>query len=163
LHQYEKAIADYSEAIQLNPKSGYFHNALARLLATCPESRSRDTGRAIELAKKAVQLLPNEGNFWNTLGVAQYREGSFKDAVTSLEKSMEIQNGGKSLDWFFLAMAHWQLGDKDQAERWYGQAVRWMEKNAPQDEELRRFAAEAAELMKKGSGGRSQESAKEPN
>ena len=25
---------------------------------------------------------------------------------------MELTNGGESGDWFFLAMAHWQLGDK---------------------------------------------------
>ena len=80
-------------------------------------------GRAVELAKKAVELAPKQGTFWNTLGVAHYRAGDWKAAVAALEKSEELRNGGDSFDWFFLAMAHWQLGEKDEARKWYDQAV----------------------------------------
>jgi hypothetical protein len=49
---------------------------------------------------------------------------------------------------FFLAMAHWQLSAKEQSRKWYDQAVRWMEKNQPEDPEaLFRFRAEAAALL----------------
>ena len=44
-------------------------------------------------------------------------------------------------------MAHWQLGDKEAARKWYDRAVEWMETNQPKDEQLRRFRAEAAELL----------------
>ena len=44
-------------------------------------------------------------------------------------------------------MAHWQLGDKKQARQWYDKAVSWMDKNKPQDDELRRFRAEAEALL----------------
>jgi tetratricopeptide (TPR) repeat protein len=71
----------------------------------------------------------------------------WKAAVTALEKSRELSKGGNSFDWFFLAMAHWQLGDKEQARTWYDQAVQWMEKNQPNDAELCRFRAEAAQLL----------------
>lgn len=47
---------------------------------------------------------------------------------------------------FFLAMAHWQLGEKDKAREWFAKSVQWMEKGA-KDEELRRFRVEAAELL----------------
>jgi hypothetical protein len=50
-------------------------------------------------------------------------------------------------DWFFLAMAHGQLGEKEQAHKWYAKAMQWMDKNKPQDEELRRFRAEASALL----------------
>ena len=71
---------------------------------------------------------------------------------------MELSSGGDSLDWIFLAMAHWKLGDKEQdekarrqhkeeARRWYDKAVKWMDGNQPDDEELRRFHTEAAELL----------------
>jgi hypothetical protein len=53
----------------------------------------------------------------------------------------------ESWDTFFLAMAHWQLGDKEEARRWYYQAVAWMEKYSPMDEDLRRFRPEAAALL----------------
>ena len=55
---------------------------------------------------------------------------------------------GDSEDWFFLAMAHWQLGDKQAARKWYDQAVAWMDKNQPDNVELRRFRSEAEELLK---------------
>jgi hypothetical protein len=44
-------------------------------------------------------------------------------------------------------MAHWQLGNKAEARRWYDQAAQWMDENKPKYEGLRRFREEAAELM----------------
>jgi hypothetical protein len=40
-------------------------------------------------------------------------------------------------------MIHWQLGHKDAAHRCLSQAVGWMEKNQPNNQELRRLRAEA--------------------
>ncbi len=37
--EYDKAIADYSEAIRLNPKVVVAYNSLAWLLATCPDAK----------------------------------------------------------------------------------------------------------------------------
>src|SRR5882757_1697929 len=106
-----------------------------------------DPQQAVELAKKSIGLTPKHGSNWNTLGVAQYRAGDWKAAVAALTKSMELRKGGDSTDWFFLAMAHWQLGDKEEARKWYDRAAAWMDKNQPKNEELRRFRAEAAELL----------------
>ena len=61
---------------------------------------------------------------------------------------MERHDGGDAWDWLFLAMAHWQLGNKDEARKWYDQGVQWMQKNKPEDEELRRFRTEAEELLR---------------
>jgi tetratricopeptide (TPR) repeat protein len=122
-------------------------NSLAWLLATCPDPNVRNKSRAVELAKKAVELVSNEGNYWNTLGAAHYRSGDGKAAIAALEKSMGLRKGGDSFDWFFLAMAHCQLGDKEGARKWYDRAVEWMRKNQPSDEQLRRFRAEAGVLL----------------
>ena len=122
-------------------------NVVAWFLATAADPKFRNPARAAEHAKKAVELAPKEGDFWNTLGVAHYRAGDWKTAIEALEKSMQLRKGGDSLDWFFLAMARWQLGDKERARKWYDQAVQWMEKNNPKDNELRRFHAEAAALL----------------
>jgi tetratricopeptide (TPR) repeat protein len=149
LRQWDKAIADYSKVLALNPKSAVDLNNLAWLLVTCPDSKLHDPLRAVEQAKKAVELTPNEGNHWNTLGVAQYRAGDWKAAIGALEKSDELLKGNAlSFNAFFLAMSHWQLGNKDEARKRYDQAVGWMEKNAPQDDELRRFRVEAEEQLK---------------
>jgi tetratricopeptide (TPR) repeat protein len=122
-------------------------NEIAWLLATHPNPNRRNAELAVELAQQAVESVPRAGFLWNTLGIAHYRAGEWKAAVEMLEKSMELRDGGASSDFFFLAMAHWQLGEKDEAQRWYGQAVEWMDKNKPDNEELRRFRAEAVELL----------------
>ena len=44
-------------------------------------------------------------------------------------------------------MAHWRLGEQDQAHEWYDRAVTWMDQNASTNAELRRFRTEADELI----------------
>ncbi|MBI3406961.1 MAG: tetratricopeptide repeat protein [Planctomycetes bacterium] len=150
----DEAIRAFRKAIELKPNYLDAPNWLARCLnerawdlATHPEAARRNPGRAVSLAKEAVELKPQEGNYHNTLGVALYRTGDWKAAVAALEKSMGLRKGGDSFDWFFLAIAHWQLGEKDKAREWYGQAVQWMDKNQSSYEELRPFRAEAAVVL----------------
>jgi serine/threonine protein kinase/tetratricopeptide (TPR) repeat protein len=120
---------------------------LAWTLVVSADPKLRDPARGIQLAKEVAEKAPKDGNNWNTLGVAYYRAGDWKKALTALETSAELRGGGDSFDWFFLAMTHWQLGHKDEARRWYDRAVAWMEKNRPQDQEFRQFRAEAAKLL----------------
>ncbi len=122
-------------------------NDWAWVLATCPEIRWRDPIQAIRLARKAVEAKPQDGNFHNTLGAAHYRAGEWTAAVAALKQSMHLRKGGDAFDWYFMAMAHRQLGEKKEARHWYDKAVGWNDKNIPGDEELRRFRAEAAELL----------------
>jgi hypothetical protein len=79
-----------------------------------------------------------------------YRAGDWNGSIEALEKSMALQKeplGGDSYQWFFVAMARWQMGQKDEARRWYDRAVAWMDKNNPQNGELKRFRAEATALL----------------
>ena len=81
--------------------------------------------------------------------MAHYRPGDWKAAIEALNKSRQLRQGGDAFDFFFLAMAQWHLGEKAKARRWFDQAVQWMDKNAPQNEELRRFRAEAGQLLER--------------
>jgi tetratricopeptide (TPR) repeat protein len=154
LGRYAETLADYQKVLELDKDSASAHNNLAWFLATCPDVKYRDPARAVDLAKKAVELAPKEGGPWNTLGVAHYRAGDWKAAIDALDKSREYGKGGVAFDFFLLAMSNWQLGQKDDARNWYKQAVEWVEKNKdalakhPEwTEELRRFRAEAKELL----------------
>ena len=121
---------------------------LAALLATCPDARLRDPKRAVELAQEAVELAPRSAWSWQVLGWGRYRTGAWKDSIAALEKSIELrEDGGDSFQWFFLAMAHWQSGNKEQARKWYDRAVEWADKNQPANAQLRRFQGEATELL----------------
>ncbi len=142
-------LADCEKAVEVQPagKREDLSNYLAWHLATCADRRVWKADLAVKLAKKAVELAPQEGMYWNTLGAAQYRAGDYKAAIEALTKSMELRTGGDAFDWFFLAMAHWQSGSKEEARSWYDKAAEWTTKNKPDDEELVRFRAEAAELL----------------
>jgi tetratricopeptide (TPR) repeat protein len=143
----DAALAASDNAIALQPNDPAIYNELAWHLATAPEPHRHDAIRAVDLARNATELAPKDGNIWNTLGVAQYRAGQWQNAIETLVKSMELRNGGDPADWFFLAMAHWKAGHKDEARTWYDKAIEWTDKKPPQNEELIRFRAEAAELL----------------
>jgi tetratricopeptide (TPR) repeat protein len=143
----DESVVAYRNAIELDPKNVAAHNGLAWWLVAWPDARLRDPDLAVRLARKAVEVEPRAGAYQNTLGVALYRASDWKAAIAALDKSMRLRNGGDSFDWFFLAMAHWQLGETDKARGFYDRAVQWMDKNQPKSEELRRFRAEAAELL----------------
>jgi WD40 repeat protein/tetratricopeptide (TPR) repeat protein len=153
--QLNEAVACYREVIRRyqQPKrldqdfDADTRRIMAWFLATCPLPQFRDVPRAVELAKKAVELAPSAYRAWSALGAACYRAGDWKAAIEALEKSRELRHGGDSFAWFFLAMAHWQMDQKGEARKWYAQAVQWMDKTQPQNPELHRFRAEAEELL----------------
>jgi WD40 repeat protein/Flp pilus assembly protein TadD len=130
-------------------------NSKALSLATEQVARRRDPAQAIELARKAVTLVPEERTFWNTLGVAYFRAGHWSEAITSLTKATELPAAElEGLDTFFLAMSHWQLGEKEKARQRFDQAVQWMDLNQElfrrdqaSMENLRLARFEAEELM----------------
>jgi serine/threonine protein kinase/Tfp pilus assembly protein PilF len=125
-------------------------NALARRLVMCPDPELRNTHEALLRARRAVAAIPGEANSWAVLGAAYYRARNWERALTSLERALAVSKGGDSGEWFLLAMANWQRGEKKQARRWYARAVQDMNEHQVRfvgDEELRRLRAEAAALL----------------
>jgi tetratricopeptide (TPR) repeat protein len=127
------------------PATAEQYNQLAWIMATAFDPKLRDPPMAVELARKAVDLDPNRGDCWKTLGAALYRAGEWNAVMEALRKANRINENGAN--YFLLAMAHWQEGDRDQARQWYDRAVQWMEKNKPGFEELRHIQAEATALL----------------
>ena len=122
-------------------------NNLAWHLATSPEPSLRDAQRALRLARQATDREPQNGTYWNTLGVAQFRNGQLEFAIQSLEKSMSLRTGGDGYDFFFMALSHERLGRHEEALRWHHRAIDWMDRNDPANEELRRIRVEASERV----------------
>jgi WD40 repeat protein len=145
--KYRDALAEYDKALELWPR-GMLLNNVAWFLVTCPDETVRDPKRAAELAEKFLEVAPDDGAVWHTLAVARYRSGDWTGAITALERSMKlIADSHEGFITFFLAMSHWQLGNHEEAQKWYKKAVEWTDKHEPDDEELRAFRAEAAELL----------------
>jgi tetratricopeptide (TPR) repeat protein len=165
LHGWDKAISDYSKAIELDPNNAYipYMRALAHLgmgdsegyRKRCAQmldhfGRTEEAGaahwvawtcvlasdavddfnRVIELAESAVEKGKTDQNL-GTLGAVLYRAGRFDEAVQRLSGLAAEWEQGKELPtlsspaytWFFLAMAHHQLGNADQSQRYLELAV----------------------------------------
>ena len=66
-----------------------------------------------------------------------------------LEKATELDKGGDAGDWLYIAMARWQLGDKEKAREWYDRAKGRADKDPAPGAELKALLAEAAKLIAK--------------
>jgi tetratricopeptide (TPR) repeat protein len=141
--QFRDAVEHYRQAIRRHP-NGRVLNNYAWFLATCPQASFRDPHNAVTLAKEAVAMGPDWGECWNTLGAAWYRAGDWGKAISALKTSMKLRGGGDGFDWYFLAMAYWQQGDKEEAQCWYRRAERELAKTNIYLDPIRRIQAEAA-------------------
>jgi tetratricopeptide (TPR) repeat protein len=100
-------------------------NALAWAYLIAPQPL-RDADQAMVLARKATRLAPDDPTFRNTLGVAHYRMGRYREAVEALRADIDRQ-GDRDLAWdlCFLAMAYHRLGEADRAQEYRSWALRW--------------------------------------
>jgi len=143
---YAKAHDCLTEVAHLSPQDPRRTYSLAWFLVNCPDATYRNPKRAVELAKQAVTWAPQDGTAWYWLGITAYRAGHWKEAITALDKAMELLKQSDGSDRLFLAMAYWQLGDKQKARQWYDQAAAWMEKNKSPSV-VRDLRSEAAALL----------------
>jgi tetratricopeptide (TPR) repeat protein len=145
--EFAGAIAEYHTAVQLEPDFAAAHNGLARAFGSATDPRWRNATEALRHARAAVALDPTSAETYNTLALAEFRSGHWKESVAASEKSMALRKGPDASDWFLQALAHWQNGAKDEARRWFDKAVGWTREQAPQSAELRQIWTEAAELL----------------
>jgi hypothetical protein len=101
----------------------YFNN-VSWFVVREPDKPEDAYRRALRLAEAAVKLAPEESHILNTLGVAQYRMGNYSEALKTLKESDRMntradRDDGPRLsipaDLAFLAMASFQLGEKEKA------------------------------------------------
>lgn len=133
-HQFEDLAAKSPGAIQ---------NIIAWILVDTPAIQFRDPKRAIRILKKILQDDPLWGRCWATLAIAHFELGQWDDALEAMQKSLEANKKETQLDQFFMAMMHWQCGNKHEARKWYDKALRALEPDLRDPLALRRRRAEA--------------------
>ncbi len=154
--QWDKAIATLQERTRLRPDDATAQAWLGWWLANHPDPASRDIDQALERAGIAVRLAPKNGNAWEAMGAASYRAGDWPGAIAAFEKARRIfgaRSGTYQFAW--LAMAHWQQGNKEEARQWYDRSAQWLQNNLQRvrkdpglsEYDLRRLQAEAAQLL----------------
>jgi tetratricopeptide (TPR) repeat protein len=86
---FEQALRDFERALELDENSAEAHRALAWLLATCPDPRYRDSGRALASAARAVELAPpGDCAMLDALAAAHADAGNFDEAVRATQDAL---------------------------------------------------------------------------
>lgn len=135
--QYRNAFRDWRKSMIFEEKvpqttpdafktARVANNDAWKLLTGAKEKR--DSVKALVLAQKAVQRYSSEPTFWNTLGVAFYRNNRFEEAIVQLERSLAAKGKGSGVyDQFFLAMCHAKQMDRVKSKEYFDRAVKWTE------------------------------------
>jgi tetratricopeptide (TPR) repeat protein len=116
---YREMRDQLQETCRTHPDFADAANNYAWFLVTCLNPEFRDPPVAVEAAQRGVELAPDRAGYWNTLGVALYRAGEFRASIRAMQKAWALASTPHSDDCLFLAMAHWRLGEKGEAQRWY--------------------------------------------
>ena len=140
-------IEQNRRALEANPNNAKACNDLAWAYLTASESL-RDCRTALALAQKAVQLVPDPMNR-DTLGLAYYRAGRYRQAVETLQPNLKDQvDWALTYDLYFLAMSHHQLGESARAREFYDLALRW---SIAHQEALNSYAVELSAIQAEAS------------
>ena len=153
----DQAKAARDQATSASPHLAKAANARAWLWLMPPSNQPaaqnwRFVPASLFLARKAVELAPDEPLYANTLGVALYRSGQYAQARAVLEASLLRSKGEQDAwDLFPLAMCHHRLGDRKAARDSYDKAVAWVKSRGdatPGDaRELAEFQSESRSLL----------------
>jgi tetratricopeptide (TPR) repeat protein len=158
LQRFREAIADCETSLRLRPGQAELSSFLAELCndrawrLAAVSSPANDHRLALSLARRAVELVPGETFYLNTLGVCLFRDARYDEAAPVLERSLAASRGeADAHDLLFLAMARHRLGDAGAARADFDRALRWIEAHPnlrPEwIAELRAFRAEAEALL----------------
>jgi tetratricopeptide (TPR) repeat protein len=120
---------------------------LAWFLATAPDPAFRDLPRAVAIATRHVERSTDNRNGWHTLGLARYRAGEYRAAIEALERLLQRPDGFAGEAEFLLAMARWQLGDKDAARAHYLRGAAWSDRHTIPIAQVVRHRREAEALL----------------
>ncbi len=155
--QARTLIAQYLADMQTNPNDALIHNNLSWTYLTAPESL-RDLEAALRLAERAVALAKTTDEraiCRNTLGLAYYRTGKYREGVDCLEPNLrDSADWGLAFDLYMLAMCCHQLDQPARARDYLLWANRWSELSAVREPltdeqlgELAAFRGEASALL----------------
>ena len=93
---YQPALEDLHRAATSSPENAVYANALAWLLATCPDAKIHDGKEAVSFALKAVSIDRN-AQYLDTLAAAQARKGDFKQAVETQQAALDLLRKDKAV------------------------------------------------------------------
>ena len=94
-----------------------------------------DFAPVVEALEKNKGKAMMEYAYLRALGAALYRAGKSEEAIKKLQEAANSRKQPTPSVWIFLAMAHHQLGQEDDAQKWLKKAGTWLEEARQKDAE----------------------------
>ena len=154
---FDKAIAESTEAIRLDPKTAYaYKNRGSAYIG------KREYDKAITDCTEAIRLDPKSAKAYAARAEAYTKKSDYNRAIADciqvialgqigleghLEEPHEVRAVAEAHAALVLANVQWRLEHKDLARRWFDKAVAWMDRNKTEAEGLRQFQDEVAKLL----------------
>ena len=134
LGNFDAALGAFEQTLELDPEDLLALNLRSFLLAAAPEPELRDVEESLALAKAVTRLNNEFFNSWFCLCVARCRNEQWEAAVDAFDTGRSLrsekenrEDPGSGPVSFFVAIAHAQIGQSEEAQRWYDQGERWLE------------------------------------
>lgn len=102
-------------------------NMLAWLLVGRPDGPPHDPAEALAVARRAVALAPKNPNMVNTLAMALYRTGAWREAAQTAEESLRLGDTANADNCFVISLASGRLGQAEDAQAWLNKGREWLE------------------------------------
>lgn len=118
VHQYDKSEQIYEQLLKIDPERPVILNNYAYHLAV----RGIRLTHALELARKAIELEPENGAYLDTVGWIYFKLGEYEKARDFIEKALHFrQDSPEVLE--HLGDVYMKLGDQATAEEYWRKAL----------------------------------------
>ena len=114
---YDKAIADFDQVIELQPNHDAAHNARGSAYVAKGEY-----DKAIADYDQAIELLPDLAEVYNSRGGAYYSKGDYDQAIADYDQAIALQTDDAQA-YYSRGGAYYSKGDYDKAIEDYDQAI----------------------------------------
>jgi Flp pilus assembly protein TadD len=125
--QWDKAEADFQQALKMQPDQPFVLNYLAYTWVT----KKENLDEALKMLTKAVEQRQDDGFIVDSLGWAYYMIGDYAKAVEYLERAVEYEPTDSEIN-EHLGDAYWQMGRHEEAKFQWRRALSF----EPKDERI---------------------------
>ena len=115
---YKNAFSYYDKVLDIDPKFIYVLNNYSYYLAL----RNEDLDKAERMAKKAVDLYPDNASYLDTYGWVLYKQTKYSEAESSIKKALDNKGNSSSVILEHYGDIMFKLGKADNALEYWKKA-----------------------------------------
>ena len=138
---YDKAIADFTKAIELNPRDDVLYHNRGNAWY-----RKGNYDKAIANYTKAIELNPKDDDYYNMRGIAWYEKKNYDKAIADFTKAIDL-NPKEGAYYHNRGDAWFNKEDYDRAIANFTKAVELDPKNTKYNDKLKRAMSKKAEQV----------------